>query len=296
MLNQPNILVCSDFSTCSDLALRAAKNIRHRTQANVDVLNVIDHSVVGNWDTYESLTYSTGEALKKELLTHAKISLKEQLKSCELETKSEIRFGTPRSVILEKIQQDNIDLVIIGYTGKTPGQLRLGSLTSKILASSPVPVLVIKTPLEMKKLAALVDPHGPKEEIISWSEELTHLFSTQMIILSLFDDHIGRFLGENKEKFSEELQSLSQVVREEEIELISKNIRGYMSKFTNTQIIVRSNIESNIAHHLNSILKEETVDTIVMQKHKPTLLEKVFIGSETRRMLDLFRGNLLVLP
>ena len=296
MSNQLNILVCSDFSNCSDLAIRAANTIHGKAKAQISVLNVIDHPTVDNWDSYESLTYSTGQALKKELFAHATSSLKEQTKACEIKATSEIQFGDPYSTIMDKINQASIDLVIIGYTGKNPHNPNLGSLTAKVVAASPIPVLVIKTPLEIKKIAALVDPYGSKKEIIEWSEKMATLFSSQMIVLSVFDDHIGRFLGQNKEKFSLDLSTLSQGVKEETIKAIDKDVRSFLSQNTNAQVIIRSNTESNIAHPLNAVMSEENVDTVVMQKHKKSLLEKVFIGSETRRMLDIFKGNLLVLP
>jgi hypothetical protein len=33
-----------------------------------------------------------------------------------------------------------------------------------------------------------------------------------------------------------------------------------------------------------------------MRRHQAELLEKILIGSETRRMLEIFHGNLLILP
>jgi nucleotide-binding universal stress UspA family protein len=297
MLNQPKILVCTDFSSCSGFALRAAKSIGDRTKGKISVLNVIDHPTLDNWKAYESLTYSVGEALKNELLAHANSSMKQQLKECETEALSEVTFGSPKTVIMDKIKKDHTDLLIMGYRGKNPANPQLGNLTAKIIADSPIPVLVIKNRFDLNKLAGLVDPNGEKKEIISWAEELTYFFSNTITIISLFADHLGRFIGENKSQgeIFTDLLALSQEVKKETVHKIDKEIHSYINRFPGAQVIIRSNVETNIAQHLNAILTEKEIDTIVMQKHSASMFEKVLIGSETRNMLDLFNGNLLIL-
>jgi hypothetical protein len=38
------------------------------------------------------------------------------------------------------------------------------------------------------------------------------------------------------------------------------------------------------------------MDVIIMQRHQSTYLEKILIGSETRRMIEIFEGNIIILP
>lgn len=298
MLNQPNILVCTDFSASSTLAVKAAKRIAQKTNGKVSILNVIDHPTLDNWKAYESLSYSVGEALNKELLAHATLSLKQQLRECETEAISEVKFGSPKTVIMDQATKNKVDLLIIGYSGKTEGHNQMGNLTTKILAESAVPVLVMKSPFEIKKIAGLIDPNGSKKEILSWSEELTYFFSPEMIVISLFADHLARFIGENKnnEKIFQDLKDLSAEVKKDTVHRIDKEIHEYLNKYPDAKIIIRNNIETNVAQHLNSLLTEEGIDTVIMRKHKSSLFERVFIGTETRRMLDLFNGNIFVLP
>lgn len=296
MLSKPNILVCTDFSTTSDLAIRAANKIKFQTSANLTVLHVIDHPSLDNTYSYESLKFYSSNELKQELMNYTRNSLREQLKFCETEATGEILFGTPYLSIMDRVIQDKIDVVIMGYSRNGHDHFNLGSTSAKVIAACHVPTLIIKNPFEINKIAALIDPQTKEKEIISWAEELAYLFSGQLSLVSLFDDHIGRFLGDNKNKLSEELKSLTHNINDERIKELESEMKSYLSKDINANILIKSNTQSNTAHHLNEILKEENVDTIVMKKHKHSLMEKIFIGSETRRMLDLFQGNLFILP
>jgi hypothetical protein len=54
--------------------------------------------------------------------------------------------------------------------------------------------------------------------------------------------------------------------------------------------------ELQVAYHLVNILQEDQVDVAIMQRHQKKIMDRMMIGSETKRMIELFTGNLLVLP
>ena len=296
MLSKPNILVCTDFSTSSDLAIKAANKLKIKSAGNLIALHVIDHPALDNSYAFESLKFYNSNELKQEMMSYTRNSLREQLKFCETEATGEIIFGRPFPSIMEKIKQDKIDIVVMGYSGKDQGDIHLGGISSKTIAASPVPVFVIKIPFEINRLAGLIDPLAPKEEIITKAEELSYVFSSEMMLVSLFEDHINRFLGDNKNKLKSELTPLIKEINDERIKEIENEIKQNLKDETQTQVIIRANTESNVSSQLNKILIEERVDTIVMKRHKKNILERFIIGSETRRMLDLFQGNFLILP
>ena len=66
--------------------------------------------------------------------------------SCEnITLKTELKVGNPSETILETIKEENIDLVIMGNSGKHGlDRFLLGSVAEKVLRSATCPVLVVR--------------------------------------------------------------------------------------------------------------------------------------------------------
>lgn len=68
--------------------------------------------------------------------------------------KTVIRDGVPSEEILKVAQQEGVDLIITGYSGKTFMQRILsGSISKEMEKNAPVPVLVAKAPTPEEKYA-----------------------------------------------------------------------------------------------------------------------------------------------
>jgi nucleotide-binding universal stress UspA family protein len=68
--------------------------------------------------------------------------------------KTVVRDGVPSEEIMKVAQEEGVDLIITGYTGKTTMQrLISGSVSKDIEKNAPVPVLVAKNITEAEKYA-----------------------------------------------------------------------------------------------------------------------------------------------
>ncbi len=68
--------------------------------------------------------------------------------------KTVVRDGVPSEEILKVAQQENVDLIITGYNGKTLMQRMIsGSISKEMEKNAPVPVLVAKDPTPEEKYA-----------------------------------------------------------------------------------------------------------------------------------------------
>jgi len=68
--------------------------------------------------------------------------------------KTVVRDGVTSEEIMKVAQEEGVDLIITGYTGKTTMQrLISGSVSKDIEKNAPVPVLVAKNPTEAEKYA-----------------------------------------------------------------------------------------------------------------------------------------------
>lgn len=296
MFNKPNILVCSDFSDYSNLALKAADRFKTETHGSLHVLHVAEVPIQWDWMPGDGFSKNVTENKEVQYIERLSKNLNEQMKACHIDGERHVAMGIPSTVIIEEIITNKIDLVVIGHKGKSAGVFHLGSLAEKIVASSPVPVLVVKEHFETNKIAALVDPNGKMEQIIPTAEEMAYLFSSQLVIISLFPDLAARFIGLGKLGFSTELLTLSKDQKEEISKKIRNRIHEQITKYSDAKVIMEFSIEKKLAYHLNSILNEHQISMAILQRHQSYFLEKIIIGSETRRMLEIFKGNLLVLP
>lgn len=295
MLNVPKILVCTDFSPESRNALIVAEKIRKKAGGQITLLHVSEHTAMWDWISSEGLPSEPDARFEVDLLNTFRKKISEELENTGIEGRAEVIIGVASSVIIQEIEQQKIDLVVIGHRGRSQTIFHLGSLAQKIIASSPVPVLVAKKS-SLSNVAGLVDPTENMQQIVNWSEELSNLLSCQLAMISVIPDFAAQFLGIGKVGISTALLQLKPDDRIALIKATSEKIKKELDPHTKARIRVEVSPEKKISYHLNSILEDEKIDLVIMRRHQAELLEKILIGSETRRMLEIFHGNLLILP
>ncbi len=156
-----NILYATDFSPAAGAALPYVFGLAQRYGARVHALHVRHPS---------PYPIAGPEAMVQIMET-----LEEQAK-LDCESMHEMLAGVPHEVlstegdlwpnIAENLEENNIDLIIIGTRGRTGiGRAVLGSVAEEILRRSPCPVLTVgphispntKRRLEMKEILCAVD-------------------------------------------------------------------------------------------------------------------------------------------
>jgi nucleotide-binding universal stress UspA family protein len=291
MINFPNILVCTDFSIFSDYAMKAAEKIRKKSDSKVFALNIHEYSI--NWD-WMPPNYSEG-GYQVEMLKIIKNKIKDQLSKNQVEGTPSVSFGVISQAIINFIEENKIDLVIMGHIGRT-GHLSLGSTAVKILATSPVPVLIVKKDFEMKNVSLLVDPYGATKKLFKFGKDIIDSYFIELHILSLIPDIAARYIGIGKLGFSTELLSLTDDQKKKLTTEVIKSLKNQIDFSDRCHFHVETTVEKRIAYQLNRTLLELHSELIIMQRHQSTFMEKVLIGSETRRMIEIFEGNLFILP
>jgi nucleotide-binding universal stress UspA family protein len=144
VLMYKKILVPTDASEYSRSALRTAIKLAKMFDAEIVLLHVTFSP-----HAYWGYTVSYGISVTAEELTqNGKIALETTLAGIPLEEtklRTVLESGHPVNKILEKIQDENIDLVVIGSHGYGPitGPL-LGSVSQRVLQKAPCPVLLVK--------------------------------------------------------------------------------------------------------------------------------------------------------
>lgn len=271
MLSRPTILVCTDFSGYSDTALRFAEIMRNKSGGKIHVVHVSELPL--EWDVSPEIgTFLTmDERLKSFIIQDIEKKLEKQISDLKIDCTHEIVTGYPFNFIHEISKKIQADILVLGNRGVKSTPLPLGGIAEKMVASSQIPVLIVKKEKPLIKITGLVDPHYYYQKIINATEEFSTLFGAEIEILSLWP----------------ELDSLSKV---------RAIIASHLTSQLEGEVKVEPMSDKKVAYRLNEIITEDYTDMIVMQRHHKSLFTKMIIGSETRRMLELFHGNILVLP
>jgi|WetSurSiteA1Bulk_404760.scaffolds.fasta_scaffold142925_1 universal stress protein A len=143
------ILVPTDFSEDSDLALQMALSIAVTYQARIFLLHVISSTVQQNLADY-CLDQSILNRVLNESIVFSNEKLQEVIErnqqSGNIKVIPDIRKGQPYEEILKEAAERTIDLIVIAPHGKTGLQKYfIGSVTEKVMNEAKCPVLLIRS-------------------------------------------------------------------------------------------------------------------------------------------------------
>jgi nucleotide-binding universal stress UspA family protein len=141
------ILLPTDGSEYANKAAEHAIWIAHASGAEILVLNVIETSSLVGLPA-EDLIVRIKEMLKEEgriaLQNIFEMAQKEKADDGDLKVTLKTKEGSPGDIILKTIDEEGIDLVVMGTSGKHGlDRFLLGSVTEKVVRSSKCPVLAV---------------------------------------------------------------------------------------------------------------------------------------------------------
>jgi nucleotide-binding universal stress UspA family protein len=147
MIDLRRILVPTDFSKFSDVALTYAAALAQRFGAELYLVHVVQDLALFVPDAVgvapisppiEQFTAAAREAL-------GRVSRDERLKGLTVHT--EVIEGTPFYEIIRFARETEIDLIVVGSHGHTGlAHVLLGSVTDKVVRKAPCPVLTVRHP------------------------------------------------------------------------------------------------------------------------------------------------------
>jgi nucleotide-binding universal stress UspA family protein len=143
MARLKKILAPTDFSELSTLGIRFALEMARDTSAEVIVYHAID--VGEEWKTvrrdlapYHDMIEDNRRVLDKFLGDHFAdcIDL--------VEVRQVVEFGASYKNIVDLAEKENVDMIVMSTHGRTGlDHMILGSVTEKVVARAPCPVLVV---------------------------------------------------------------------------------------------------------------------------------------------------------
>jgi nucleotide-binding universal stress UspA family protein len=152
-----HILVPVDFTVASDNALDFALDLARRIGAKVTVMHAYQiptYTLVpdGAFLPSAALAASISEAAQRHL-----DALVQHRTTPDLTVDAHLRAGSPAEAIMEAVDQRGADLVVMGtHGGNLLERAFLGSVASKVMRLSKVPVVTVRGARTESSAAAVV--------------------------------------------------------------------------------------------------------------------------------------------
>ncbi len=145
------ILIPCNFSLHSERAIKFAIEITHFSEGELFICTVLPPS-----ETEQSPTEKASAIAKTQ---DQFVSFIAQFDVAQLTVHHTVKTGKITTCLLEVIQQDKIDLVVMGTSGSRGwSEAFMGSNIGKIVRTSPVPVFAVKSNTTINQIKNIVFP------------------------------------------------------------------------------------------------------------------------------------------
>jgi nucleotide-binding universal stress UspA family protein len=257
------ILVPTDFSKLSKVAVLYAARIAKKLKANVILLAVISMNTSAassiKWRKLEDEMIKMAEQDADELLEEVRSEVKGKLEI-------EYRYisGHPVEKMIEKFAVDNeVDLIVMGSKGATGlKKVVLGTNAAAVIDNSSRPVIVVPGEtefMEIKKIVYASDMTNISEEIETLVM-FARIFDASIQILHVIPSH-------SKRKVS-----------------IQKTLADLVKQTNYSRISLEVSSNDHIVDAVDLFVADKKADMLAMFTHKLDFYEKLFGKSVTRQL------------
>lgn len=147
MIALKRILVPTDFSPTSDVALTYGRALAEAFGASMYLLHVLENPLLQNVasevyvpppDFYEEWEHAVRERLDRAIPSADRGSL---------DVSCDVRSGSPFVEIIQFAREQDIDLIVMGTHGRgAVAHVFIGSVAERVVRKAPCPVLTVRHP------------------------------------------------------------------------------------------------------------------------------------------------------
>jgi len=146
MISPKTILVPSDFSECSDEALRYGLELARRFDASLHLLHVVQDPVTQPWaaEGFSAPLFEVVEQWQRQAEARLRASVPDADRH-RVTVASVV--ATPYAEILAYAAANDVDLIVMGTHGRSGvSHMLLGSIAERVVRRAPCPVLTVRRP------------------------------------------------------------------------------------------------------------------------------------------------------
>lgn len=259
----PNIVLLTDFSPLSKVAMQYALKMAAPLEANFTILNIIrlDGIPKANLRTKQIEKYVTsiaqeeGDNLVKELRNQVKGNYELVFKPVKARTVSEM--------VRKYVSKHPTNMVVMGLQGASAmKKARLGGTTVSVIDECPVPVLAIPELAKYQDLKHIVYASDLKniQKELDIIVEFAKIFGSAVHMI-----HVAPVVDK---KVDAAIQTVEEIIR----------------KMNYDKLDFKLILEEDVTMAIASYIKETKADLLTTFTHKLSLEEKIFGRSVTRRV------------
>lgn len=259
----PNIVLLTDFSPLSKVAMQYALKMAAPLEANFTILNIVrvDGIPKANLRTKQIeksvalVSQEEGNALVAELRAQVKGNYKLEFKPVKARTVSEM--------VRKYVAKHPTNMVVMGLQGASAmKKARLGGTTVSVIDECPVPVLAIPALANYQNLKHIV-----------YASDLKNIQKELDIIVEFA-------------KIYESAVHMIHVapVMDKKVETAIQTVEGVIQKMNYNKLDFKLILEEDVTMAIAGYIKETKADLLTTFTHKLSLEEKIFGRSVTRKV------------
>jgi len=255
MISLRHILVATDFSAISIVALRHALGIARRYNSNVSLLHVIDPAVYGIAGP-DGISAETEVALRDAGRIEANLRSEGSLEGLRLDFAVEV--GPVWKTIAEAINVERPGALVLGTRGRTGlRKLALGSVAESAFREAPCPVLTVgpkvlrskSSGAEAKGFLIPTDLSPESMQALPYGISLARGASSQLTLLHILNSWVGDRNQDDKET----------------VRGVETRLREFLRLHQNTESMARFMVDAGPpAQVIVSVAEQHHMDLIVM--------------------------------
>ena len=255
-----NILVPTDFSREAGFALEFAKQLAAKSGGKIHLINVVEIPVSAVADPMGAPVVQDWGAEFVKSITDINQSKLDKLLKSNPDLITGIEVGIMLNVVLDYVQDENIDLVVMGTKGATGlKEIFVGSNAEKVVRFAPCPVITVSHRAEIEDIDEIIfglDLDGHEGNVVESLKNLQEELGATIHFIYINTPHV--------------------LVNEEEV--LTK-MRAFAEKhdFHDYDINVRKNTQRDSG--IIEFAKEKSADMIAMASNRRRGLAHFFSGS-----------------
>jgi nucleotide-binding universal stress UspA family protein len=157
MIQLKTILIPTDFSECSDAAVKYGFALANTFGATVHLLNVVQDPYTMPWAA-DAFAAPVGDMLT-DWEAEAKRRLTESVPAASASSAVvATRVGSPYSEVVRYAAQHRIDLIVGSARPRSALHMLLGSVAERVVRTAPCPVLTVRHPQREFVTETAVEP------------------------------------------------------------------------------------------------------------------------------------------
>lgn len=273
------ILVPTDFSPTAERAFRFAAELASKTKGTIILFHVNEKEEIPYFDSLEQRHEYQHQLETKQLKRLQR--LKKKVVNREMNVIVSTVVSQPPVVknMLFFAKQNHIELIVMGTQGASGlKKTVIGSIASRIIEKSPIPVLVVPEKYEWKDPKEIVFATNYDCEdrpALSFTLSVAKVFSADVTVLHIRD--VEKIEKDNAHCFSNYAYFLQRT-------------------FNDSHINFKELKSTHIKDSLENLRETIPFDIMVMVRRNKKFLEKIFLRSFTKNMACTTKLPLLVVP